>query len=276
MLPVQRKELAHYFVCQGKTCVRRACRLLSLSRSTYYYRARLRSDNEEIGSWLIKLTQWQKNWGFGLCFLYLRNVKGFSWNHKRVYRIYRELELNLRIKPKKRLQREKPEKLAVPKRINQCWSMDFMHDRLSDGRSYRLLNVIDDFNREGLTIEIDYSLPSQRVIRCLKQVIEYRGKPQMIRSDNGPEYISHELEQWLAKEGIDHEFIEPGKPQQNAYVERYNRTVRYDWLNQHLFTCIEEVQNYATKWLWFYNHERPHTAIGGVPPCSKNIINSST
>ena len=109
---------------------------------------------------------------------------------------------------------------------------------------------------EGLTIEIDYSLPSQRVIRCLKQLIEYRGKPQMIRSDNGPEYISHELEQWLAAEGIDHEFIEPGKPQQNAYVERYNRTVRYDWLNQHLFGCIVWGSGSFVTYLRFFCHKK--------------------
>lgn len=100
------------------------------------------------------------DWDFGLCFLHLRNVKGFGWNHKRVYRIYRQLELNLRIKPKKRLVRERPEPLTVPEAINYVWSMDFMHDQLSDGRSFRLFNVLDDFNREGLGIEVDLSLPA--------------------------------------------------------------------------------------------------------------------
>jgi putative transposase len=121
----------------------------------------------------------------GLCFLYLRNVKSYGWNHKRVYRIYRELELNLRIKPKKRLVREKPEPLAEPTAINQVWSMEFMHDQLSDGRSIRLFNVIDDFNREGLGIEVDFSLPSERVIRSLEQIIECRGRPNKLRCDNG-------------------------------------------------------------------------------------------
>jgi putative transposase len=130
------------------------------------------------------------SWGFGLCFLFLRNVKGFAWNHKRVYRIYRELELNLRIKPRQRIVREKPMPLAVPTAINQTWSMAFMHDQLADGRSIRLFNVIDDFNREGLAIDVDFSLPSERVVRALDQVIEWRGKSRMIRCDNGPEYIS--------------------------------------------------------------------------------------
>lgn len=134
--------------------------------------------------------------GFGMCFMYLRNVKGHGWNHKRVYRIYRELELNLRIKPKKRLVRETPQPLVVPQSINQIWSMDFMLDQLSDGRSFRLFNVIDDYNREGLGIEVDLSLPAVRVTRSLEQIIKWRGKPQSIRCDNGPEYISGALQNW--------------------------------------------------------------------------------
>jgi putative transposase len=137
-----------------------------------------------------------------LCFLYLRNVKGYKWNHKRVYRIYKELELNLRIKPKKRIQRETPEPLSVPAAPNEVWSMDFMHDNLSDGRSFRLFNVIDDFNREGLEIEADFSLPAQRVIRSLERIIEWRGKPKIIRCDNGPEYISQALQNWANKKNL--------------------------------------------------------------------------
>jgi transposase InsO family protein len=130
------------------------------------------------------LTDARKTWGFGLCFLHLRNVKGHPWNHKRVYRIYCALELNLRIKPRKRLKRDKPEALAVPDAPNMTWSMDFMADRLGDGRQFRLLNVLDDFNREGLGIEVDFSLPAERVIRSLDRIIEWRGKPGTIRVDN--------------------------------------------------------------------------------------------
>ena len=249
--------------------VRMACCLFSISETCYRYQLKLNDENAHIADWLLRLTENNRNWGFGLCFLYLRNVKGYKWNHKRVYRIYRELELNLRIKPKKRLIREKPEALTVPQAINECWSMDFMHDQLQNGRSYRLFNVIDDFNREGLTIEADFSLPAERVIRALDQVIEWRGKPFQIRCDNEPEYISHLLTQWAEKHKITLLSIQPGNPQQNAYVERYNRTVRYDWLNQYLFSTIEEVQNMATKWLWSYNNERPNMAIGGIPPRQK-------
>jgi putative transposase len=196
-------------------------------------------------------------------------VKGFQWNHKRVYRIYRELELNLRIKPRHRLVREKPLPLAVPTQINQTWSMDFMHDQLADGRSIRLFNVIDDYNREGLGIEVDFSLPSERVIRSLDRIIEWRGKPDAIRCDNGPEYISAVTVAWAAKHNIRIDFIQPGQPQQNAYVERYNRTVRYDWLAHHLFETLDEIQQFATRWLWTYNHDRPHMALGGITPKQK-------
>lgn len=175
----------------------------------------------------------------------------------------------MRIKPKKRLNRGKPATLAAPTTINQSWSMDFMHDQLADGRSIRLFNVIDDFNREGLDIEVDFSLPAERVIRTLNNIIEWRGKPLQIRCDNGPECISGKLAEWACNNSIKLAFIQPGNPQQNAYVERYNRTVRYDWLGQHLFDSLTEVQDYATQWLWTYNHERPNMANDGLTPKQK-------
>jgi len=261
--------MAHRAVVQYAASIRIACAAFAISETCYRYQAKLSTENDEIADWLIRLTNNQRNWGFSLCYLYLRNVKRFKWNHKRVYRIYRALELNLRIKPRQRLVREKPQTLAVPTQMNAVWSMDFMHDQLADGRSIRLFNVIDDFNREGLCIEVDFSLPSARVIRALDQVIEWRGKPQAIRCDNGPEYISAVTLAWAKERGIQIDFIQPGNPQQNAYVERYNRTVRYDWLAHHLFDTIDEVQQFATRWLWSYNHERPNMAIGGITPIQK-------
>ena len=267
--PCQRCEMAKKTVAERAISIRLACNIFQISETCYRYKRKLSAENIRIADWLIRLTDNQRNWGFGLCFLYLRNVKGFYWNHKRVYRIYRELELNLRIKPKKRLKRERPEPLAVPEKPNQTWSMDFMHDQLTDGRRYRLFNVIDDCNREGLGIEVDFSLPAERVIRSLEQIIEWRGKPERIRCDNGPEYISDLLKKWTEKHDIQLEFIQPGQPQQNAYIERYNRTVRYDWLAQYLFDSIDEVQDYATRWLWTYNYERPNMGLGGITPIQK-------
>lgn len=246
-----------------------ACRTFGVSETCYRYTPKLTNENEEIADLLVGLTNAKRSWGFGLCFLYLRNVQGRPWNHKRVYRIYRELELNLRIKPRKRLRRDKPDALAVPEAPNVSWSMDFMADRLEDGRAFRLLNVLDDFNREGLGIEIDFSLPADRVIRSLDRIMEWRGKPGSIRVDNGPEYVSGKLLAWAEKRGISIQYIQPGKPQQNAYIERYNRTVRHEWLDQYIISSIEEAQNYATQWLWTYNNERPNMALGGITPAQK-------
>ncbi len=264
--PSRRKEMAQRAKVEFNTSIRLICDVFSISETCYRYEAILSDENAEIADWLLRLTATHKPWGFGLCFLYLRNVKGYGWNHKRVYRIYVELELNLRIKPKRRIKRDKPEALNAPEAINQIWSMDFMSDTLIDGRSIRTFNVLDDYNREGLGIDVDLSLPSSRVIRSLEQIIEWRGKPHAIRCDNGPEYISQKLKDWTIENQITLLYIQPGKPTQNAYIERFNRTARHEWLDLYLFENIEQAQELATQWLWTYNNERPHTAIGGIPP----------
>ena len=261
--------MAKRVVADRGISIRLACEAFSISETCYRYQAKLSGDNQLIADWLLRLTATNRNWGFGLCYLYLRNVKNYEYNHKRVYRIYRELELNLRIKPKRRLKRDKPDVLAEPRQVNVMWSMDFMHDSLADGSSFRTFNVLDDYNREGLGIEVDKSLPALRVIRALEQIIEWRGKPKGIRCDNGPEYISSQLTDWAQRRGITLQYIQPGKPQQNAYIERYNRTVRHEWLDQHLFDSIQDAQETATDWLWRYNNERPNMALGGITPIQK-------
>ena len=157
MRPSRKREMAPKAVAERGVCIRVACQAFGISESCYRYERKLDAENAEVVNWLMRLTDNHRSWGFGLCFLYLRNVKGFKWNHKRVYRIYTDLELNLRIKPRKQLVREKPEALTVPQVINQVWSMDFMHDQLEDGRAFRLFNVIDDFNREAIGMEVDFS-----------------------------------------------------------------------------------------------------------------------
>ena len=179
--------MAERAVKERGVSIRLACEMFRVSQSCYRYESKSNAENEQIAQWLMRLTDSYRTWGFGLCFLYLRNMKRFGWNDKRVYRIYRDLELNLRIKPRKRLVRDRPQALTVPSRINEVLSMDFMHDMLDDGRAIRLFNVLDDFNREALAIEIDFSLPSEWVIRALNQLIEWRGQPSVIRCDNGPE-----------------------------------------------------------------------------------------
>lgn len=264
--PSHRREMAQEAVAEHDVSVRLACEAFSISQTCYRYESKCRAENEVIADWLLRLTDNHRSWGFGLCFLYLRNIKHHPWNHKRVYRIYRELELNLRIKPRKRLKREKPDSLAVPDGVNQTWSMDFMHDQLGDGRSIRVLNVIDDFNREALGIEVDFSLSSERVMRVLDQIIEWRGKPRMIRCDNGPEYLSAAITAWAKDRQIELRYIQPGKPQQNAYIERFNRTARTEWLSVYEWENLMQVQTFATDWMWQYNHDRPHMALGGLTP----------
>ena len=147
-----------------------------------------------------------------------------------------------------------------------------MHHELDSGRSFRLLNINDDFNREALSIEVNFSLPAERSVRVLEQLIEWRGKPKRIRCDNGPEYIAGTTQTWAEKQGIELLYTQPGNPQQNAYIERYNRTVRYDWLNQRLWESIQQVQDYATQWMWLYNHERPNMALGGFTPKQRSAM----
>jgi putative transposase len=252
---------------QGKgVSIKVACQAFQVSETCYWYQPRRKAENDVIAGWLIRLTENRRGWGFGLCFLYLRNVKGYLWNHKRVYRIYKELELNLRIKPKKWLRRQKPETLSVPEGINYVWSLDFMHDQLTNRRPFRLLNVIDDFNREALGIEADFSLPTERLIRALEQIISWRGKPNIIRCDNGPENVSSAVQTWASKHGIRMEYIQLVPPQQNACIERFKLAVHYHWLARQLFDTIDEVQDQATHWMWHYNHERPNMALGGITP----------
>ena len=266
MKPSCRKTMAKRVVERGGISIRLACVVFGVSETCYRYEAQLSSKNQQIADWLLRLTTTHKRWGFGLCFLYLRNVKGYGWNHKRVYRIYRELELNLRIKPKRRIRRDYPGELDVPRAPNQVWSMDFMSDQLSNGKSFRTFNVMDDYNRQGLGIEVDLSLPSTRVIRALEQIIEWRGRPAALRCDNGPEYLSQTLVNWANRHHITLLYIQPGKPTQNAYIERFNRTARHEWLDMHCFESIAHAQLLATQWLWQYNNERPNMAIGGIPP----------
>ena len=150
--------------------------------------------------------------------------------------------------------------------MNTFLSASTFSDSLKNGRSIRTFNVIDDCNRESLVMDFGISLPAKRVIWSLQQIIEWRGKPLALRCDNGPEFISHERIDWAIKEQITLLYIQPGKPTQNAYIERFNRTARHELLELNLFEDIEHAQLLATQWQWTYNNIRPHSAIGGVPP----------
>jgi putative transposase len=243
---------------------RRSCRLLDLSRSAYRYQAK-KTEDQEIVQELPQLAERQPRWGYGKMIDYLR-YQGYTWNHKRIHRVYCEMGLNLQRKPKKRLAARTAQALVVPLQPNQTWSLDFMSDSLSDGRSFRALNVIDDFNREALWIEVDTSLPAERVVQVLERLLLERTAPKQIRMDNGPELISRRLASWVEERQIKLIHIQPGKPSQNAYIERFNRTFREDVLDAYLFSSLEEVRQIVEPWIENYNAIRPHAALRGLSP----------
>lgn len=243
---------------------RQALKVFSIQPSVYYYQPK--PDNDaQVREQLATLAQLHNRWGFWMMHHYLRNLN-FAWNHKKVYRIYTEMGLNLRRKHKKRLPARVMEPLVWPIRPNITWSMDFMHDTLLKGVNFRTLNVIDDFNREALLMTMDTSLTSKRVIRELDQMIAWRGAPQKIRVDNGPEFIAEALAQWAKDRGIEMKFIEKGKPYQNGYMERFNRSFREEVLDAYQFTRFRDAQTMAHAWMWIYNNQRPHSALGYKPP----------
>ena len=257
--------MAEYAIEVHEASERRACRILGLNRAGFRYRAK-KPDDSEIQEWLRYLAERKPRWGFKKMYAYLRNQQGFGWNHKRVYRVYCEMKLNLRVKPKKRLPSREPKPLVQPETANISWSLDFMSDSLSSGRTFRTLNIIDDFNREILWIEIDTSLPAERVIRTLDMIASWRGYPVQIRMDNGPELIAQRMAQWAEAHGVELAFIQPGKPSQNAYAERFNRTFREDVLDAYLFTSLQEARDITEEWIEEYNAIRPHEALGNLSP----------
>lgn len=243
---------------------RRACRLVHLARTVFHYRCR-RDRDQEIVEALAELINEHPEYGFSKCFGVLRRC-GRRWNHKRVHRVYCEMKLNKRRKHKRRLPARNPDPLAVPLAANQCWSADFMSDALWDGRRFRTFNIVDDFNREALAIEVDTSLPSQRVTRVLDQIAEWRGLPRRLRFDNGPEFTAVAVADWAETNGVELEFIKPGRPMQNGFIERFNRTYREAVLDMFIFESLSDVRSQTERWLEIYNHHRPHDSLGGMPP----------
>lgn len=237
---------------------------MKLPRSSFQYKLKLKDDSplqDELGS----LVQRHPAIGFWQCFYRLRN-RGHTWNHKHVRRVYRQMNLNIRRKPKKRLPARVKQALTYTTSPNQMWSIDFMSDSLHDGRKVRLFNVIEDFNRESLAIEVDTSLPTLRVIRVLERLVGERGRPANLRMDNGPEFISHRLEEWCTKRHITLQFIQPGCPTQNAFIERKNGSIRRELLNAYMFHTLTEVREQCQQWREDYNTQRPHKSLGYLPP----------
>lgn len=244
--------------------IRQACVLFSISQSVFHYQP-IPSDDHEIQEKLTELAHLYSRWGFWMMHYHLRHLN-YTWNHKRVYRIYTEMKLNMRRKHKKRLPARPIESLVQSLMPNLTWSMDFMHDVLNNGVKFRTFNVIDDFNREALNITLGTSITSKRVIRELEKLIEWRGKPGRIRVDNGPEFLAHEMGKWALANSIELKFIPKGKPHKNGYVERFNRSYREEVLDSYLFDNIKSGQVISNAWMWTYNNERPHSALNYHTP----------
>ncbi len=260
-----RRQVAAFFRSEFAYSERRACRLIRLHRSTSRY-ARQRGEDKELR---LRLRTWaarHPRWGYR--FLHWAVCQdGFVVNRKRVYRLYCEEGLRIRRRGRRKQIAAAPrEKLDAPTRPNQRWSMDFMSDELENGRPLRLLNVVDDFTRECPGIEVDRSLPADRVIDLLERVGEGIGFPETIVVDNGPEFASKALHAWAYRRRVKLHFIDPGKPVQNAFVESFNGTCRNDCLNQELFIDIVDAKHKIERWRRYYNEERPHSSLGHRTP----------
>jgi putative transposase len=237
--------------------------MTSLARSQFYYQSK--KDDKEVIDALQELAFKHPSYGFRKLFAYIRR-SGKAWNHKRVYRVYKLLKLNKKRKGKRRLPARVKQPLTQQSLINQNWSMDFMSDSMVGSRKFRTFNVMDDCSREVLAIEVDTSLSAKRVIRTLERIIEQRGKPKAIRTDNGPEFTSKDLELWSKDNDIIIQYIQPGKPMQNGYIERFNRLYREAVLDAYLFFDLSEVRVLTDQWIEEYNHRRPHEALNNLTP----------
>ena len=246
--------------------IRRACQVVRLSRAAYYRPpiAQVRQDAPVIAA-LTAVVADNGRWGFWKCFDRMR-LQGHPWNHKRVHRVYCALRLNLPRRTKRRVPQRLRCPLVAPPVLNQTWALDFMLDALYDRRRFRLLTIMDEGNREALAIEVGTSIPARRVTRVLDELIALHGRPAAIRVDNGPELLAQVFVDWCEARGISIQYIQPGKPDQNAYIERFNRSYRTEILDAYLFESLAEVRALTERWLLTYNHERPHDSLGRVPP----------
>lgn len=241
--------------------ITRACKLMDIHRSYFYYESV--KDDTEVEEAIRKAAQYGD--GFWKIFEILRSW-GEPWNHKKVYRVYKQLHYNKRVRLKKRLPARVKNPLTRPSEPNTTWSIDFVSDVLECGRKFRVLDVIDDSDRVAVAQEVSMAFPAKRVIAALEKIIWLNGKPRNIRCDNGPEFIAKEFQEWCAGNDIRLLFTQPGCPTQNSYIERFNGTYRRAILDAYIFRTIGEVREMTEEWMFYYNNERPHETLGNIPP----------
>lgn len=258
------REAVEWLIEEFKISQRRACRTMNLGISTCRYISR-RGNGGVIVERMKSIAYERPRFGYRRVHVMLRR-EGLMVNHKRVYRLYREEGLAVRRKKRKRVSMLARKPVAAGSKPNERWSMDFTWDQLADGRSFRTLNIVDDFTRESLAIEVDVSLPGQRVTRVLDHLAETRGLPKSITVDNGPEFTGRAMDAWAYQRGVTLAFITPGKPTQNAYAESFNGKFRDECLNQHWFINLKDARKKIENWRQDYNHVRPHSSLGNRPP----------
>lgn len=244
---------------------RKACRIVKLSRTVFHYSSVTVGRDDIVINELNRLAGQHPGYGFWKMYYRLR-MEGFIWNHKRVHRIYTSMKLNIRRKHKRRLPNREAIAMSIPVLPNQMWSMDFMSDSLYDGRRVKIFNVIEDYNRQALAIEADTSMTSKRITEILDRLIEKYGKPVAIRTDNGPEFMSHIFMDWCHRRRIQQQFIQPGKPVQNSLIERFNGSYRKEVLDAYVFYTLNELRLVTENWMKEYNTYRPHESLNGLTP----------
>ncbi|MEI2260048.1 IS3 family transposase [Stenotrophomonas indicatrix] len=264
--PGQKREAVRFLTEVHARPLSRSCGYVGLSRAAWYappldWTVR----DAELISALARLVEERPSRGFWKCSDQLRKKRP-DWNPKRIYRVYKAMKLNLRRAPKRRLPKRERVPLYVPRHPDTAWSIDFMSDALACGKRFRTFNVVDDFSREVLHIEVDTSLNSGRLVRVLEQLKREHGLLQVLRSDNGPEFLGEAFTQWAKLSGVALRYIQPGKPNQNAFIERFNRTFREEVLGQHLFARLEDVREAPHWWMIDYNEIRPHDSLSGMSP----------
>ena len=262
--PAARKQAVVHARDEFRLSERRACGLMGIGRSSFRYHS-VREPYPQLRQRLLALAAERVRFGYRRLQVLLRR-EGYRVNHKRVYRLYRQEGLSVRKKQRKHYRSVERKPLSLPEGINQRWSMDFVSDCLSSGRRLKVLSVLDEFSRESLALPLDTSISGGRVTRVLDEIAAERGYPEVIVTDNGPEFTSRALDIWAYRHGVQLHFIDPGKPVQNALIESFNGRFRDECLNQHWFTDLNDARITIESWRMDYNHVRPHGSLGQETP----------